>query len=121
MASSLTSSSSSSSSSSKSQTPIIVNSTLATSNVVPNAKDTASSTAKEVLGQKFTTSNFTETVVVKSESVFGNDGSSTVKSPNTSASTTTTTTVAKKRKADINKMTNSSSSSSTVDDNAKYM
>lgn len=42
-------------------------------NVISTSGNT---TPKEVLGQKFTTSNFTETVVVASDSVFGSGGSS---------------------------------------------
>lgn len=64
-------------------------------------------TAKETLGQKFTTSNFTETVVVNSESVFGSDnlkGNSGV----------TTMTVAKKRKADGSKSTSANSSTEDI-------
>lgn len=57
-----------------------------------------------VLGQKFTTSNFTETVVVNSDSVFG----ATKTGPNVP--------VVKKRKLDSNKSSSSSASASNIND-----
>lgn len=56
--------------------------------------------AKDNLGQKFTTSNFTETVVMNSDSVFGGD----VKSTNQSGANIS---LVKKRKLDAGKSTNS--------------
>lgn len=61
-------------------------------------------TTKEVLGQKFTTSNFTESIVVASDSVFGSGGSSKPAS---------NVPVVKKRKLDSNK-------ANTTDDMIRY-
>lgn len=61
--------------------------------------NSANSVTKEMLGQKFTTSNFTETVVVNSDSVFG--GSKT--GPNVP--------VVKKRKLDSSKLSSTISAS----------
>lgn len=73
---------------------------------ISNMKD-LSTTAKESLGQKFTTSNFTETIVVNSESVFGSE--------NLKASQSlTTVTVAKKRKADGSRATSANSSTEDI-------
>lgn len=63
-------------------------------------------TPKDALGQKFTTSNFTETIVVASDSVFGSGGSS--KQPSNLP-------VVKKRKLEPNK-----SNISTNDENIRY-
>lgn len=57
-----------------------------------------SSTNKEVLGQKFTTSNFTESIVVASDSVFGSGGSS---------KPTSNVPVVKKRKLESSKINTS--------------
>lgn len=67
--------------------------------VIPTS---ANATAKDVLGQKFTTSNFTESVVVSSDPVFGS-GSNSKPPPNVQ--------VVKKRKLEPNK-----SNSNTNDD-----
>lgn len=86
----------------------------ASSSPVTNINKDLNALAKDTLGQKFTTSNFTETIVVNSESVFGGDtirssGSNNPASSLASGSsssgntTTTTTTVAKKRKVDNGK------------------
>lgn len=88
---------------------------------------------KEAMAQKFTTSNFTESVVINSDPVFGGDGpnnTSTGKNltspqntigPQTSIASTsnsssaggTTISVAKKRKVDASKGIMQSSSSTT--------
>lgn len=78
-----------------------INLSSSSSLIIANMKE-MNATAKETLGQKFTTSNFTETVVVNSESVFGSENQKG--SQNVSA----TMSVAKKRKADGNKSANSS-------------
>lgn len=65
---------------------------------------------KEGLGQKFTTSNFTETVVVNSESVFGSEGKSTNQSSSGNSGGNATP-LMKKRKLDAGK-----SSGSTIED-----
>lgn len=75
--------------------------------IISNMKD-MNATAKETLGQKFTTSNFTETVVVNSESVFGSDNLKTA------SGVTTTMTVAKKRKADGSKSASANSSTEDI-------
>ncbi|XP_037039450.1 protein AF-10-like isoform X2 [Bradysia coprophila] len=74
--------------------------------IISNMKD-MNATAKETLGQKFTTSNFTETVVVNSESVFGSDNLK-------ATSAVPTMTVAKKRKADGSKSTSANSSTEDI-------
>lgn len=82
-------------------------SNLSSSLIVSNMKD-LNTTAKETLGQKFTTSNFTETIVVNSESVFGSENLK-------GSQTLTTLTVAKKRKADGgNKSTSANSSTEDI-------
>lgn len=64
-----------------------------------------SAAAKENLGQKFTTSNFTESVVVNSDSVFGSDAK-----PSSQPSTSTSNVpMVKKRKLDSGKMLSTSS------------
>lgn len=79
---------------------------LSSSLIISNMKD-LSTTAKETLGQKFTTSNFTETIVVNSESVFGSENLK-------GSQTLTTLTVAKKRKADGGKSTSANSSTEDI-------
>lgn len=59
----------------------------------------SNTTAKDILGQKFTTSNFTESVVVSSDPVFGSN-----------SKTSSNVQVVKKRKLEPNK------SNSTNDD-----
>lgn len=82
------------------------------SSPVTNINKDLNALTKDTLGQKFTTSNFTETIVVNSESVFGGDtirasGSNNPASSSfasgSSAGNATTTTVAKKRKVDNGK------------------
>lgn len=63
--------------------------------------------------QKFTTSNFTESIVVNSDSVFG--GGDVVSVPNSNVKQTVA--VAKKRKADGSKNSSANSSLDTVDIN----
>lgn len=100
---------------------------LVSTAMLSSAKDavntpTTMTSTKDAMAQKFTTSNFTETVVVNSDSVFGGDNSSSSSSVkgNTSAaqsggigatgsapsasSSGTTISVAKKRKVDVSKM-----------------
>ncbi|KAJ6634929.1 Protein AF-10 [Pseudolycoriella hygida] len=79
---------------------------LTSSLIISNMKD-VSSTAKETLGQKFTTSNFTETIVVNSESVFGSENLK-------GSQSLTTLTVAKKRKAESSKSTSANSSTEDI-------
>lgn len=94
---------------------------LSTAKDVVNTPTTMIST-KDAMAQKFTTSNFTETVVVNSDLVFGGEGSSTsaAKSSSSTAqssgpsaggsassassSSGTTISVAKKRKVDVSKL-----------------
>lgn len=90
-------------------------SVASSSSPVTNINKDLSALAKDTLGQKFTTSNFTETIVVNSESVFGgdtirtsgsNNQASSIASGSSSSSSsgnTNTTTVAKKRKVDNGK------------------
>lgn len=80
-----------------------------TSSINTLVKDNFNISAKESLGQKFTTSNFTETIVVNSESVFGNEN---VKGG--SANSVTVGTNAKKRKVDSGKLTCANSSTEDI-------
>lgn len=70
---------------------------IVASNSTASSVSDINSLAKDTLGQKFTTSNFTETIVVNSESVFGGD---TVRN----STNTTSVSVAKKRKVESVKL-----------------
>lgn len=70
-----------------------------------NITTTSISTSKENSVQKFTTSNFTESVVVNSDSVFA-EGETTGsgKAGGSSSGSSSTATIAKKRKTENNKL-----------------
>lgn len=92
-------------------------SVVTASTIVSNVKD-GNALTKDTLGQKFTTSNFTETIVVNSESVFGSENvSASGKSGPSTSGGSGSSTITKKRKADSGK---SSANSSTEDIN-KYV
>lgn len=91
-------------------------SVVTASTIVSNVKD-GSALAKDTLGQKFTTSNFTETIVVNSESVFGSENvSASGKSGPSTSGSSGSSTIAKKRKADSGR----SSANSSAEDINKY-
>uniref|UniRef100_A0A1B0CT18 Uncharacterized protein n=3 Tax=Lutzomyia longipalpis TaxID=7200 RepID=A0A1B0CT18_LUTLO len=75
--------------------------------ILQSSKELMSS-SKETPG-KFTTSNFTESVVVNSESVFGSDSSK-------GSTSSVSSTVAKKRKADTGKATSEDSNKDLIKD-----